>query len=346
MSWRGMKAETSQLHGGFGEIVLFPENVDDVWHLSHIVGPGDLVFASTFRAPESSADKIRPEKLEKRLVRLGIQVEKVEFHKYSARLRISGLIEQGVDAGSHHTLNIEPGFEISVIKDWKSTDLERIERAVTASIHGAVHILTIEEGDAALFRLRQYGPEPVFEVSMGSGKREGIGSRSAFFERLYQDVKDIDGPLVVAGPGFIKDDFVRYLRTVDPDRAEKTVVAETRRVGRGAVQDVIGQGVVDRLSEDLQLGHEVRLMEQLLGRIACDQPAAYGREEVSKALAYGACEVLMVSDLLLRDPGIVHLLDRAEETRTKVVIFSSSFDPGAQLDALGGIAALLRYRME
>ncbi len=85
-----MKADTSHLRGGFGEIVLFPESVDDVWHLSHIVVPGDLVYATTFRAPESSADKIRPEKLEKRLVRLGIRVEKVEFHRYSVRLRISG----------------------------------------------------------------------------------------------------------------------------------------------------------------------------------------------------------------------------------------------------------------
>jgi len=338
-----MKADISSLRGAFGEIVLFPESVDDLWHLSHLVGPGDLVFADTFRAPESSADKIRPEKLEKRLVRLGIRVEKVEFHKYSVRLRISGRIEHGIDAGSHHTLNLEPGYEISVIKDWKYTDLERIERAVRASIHKAVHILTIEEGDAELFRLRQYGPEPVVEISMGSGKGAGIDSRSAFFERVSQHIKEIDGPLVIAGPGFIKDDFLRYLRTIDPETVEKTVVAETRRVGRGAVQDVIGQGVVDRLSEDLQLGREVRLIESLLERIACDQPSAYGRKEVKKAVSYGACEVLLVSDLLLRDPEIVDLLDRAEETKTKVVIFSSSFDPGAQLDALGGIAALLRY---
>ena len=338
-----MKADLSLLQRDFGEITLFPESVDDLWHLSHLVGPGDLVFANTFRAPESSADKIRPEKLEKRLVRLGIRVEKVEFHKYSVRLRISGQIEHGVDEGSHHTLNLEPGYEISVIKTWRATDLERIERAVRASIHKAIHILTIEEGDAELFRLRQYGPEPVTQVSMGSGKSAGIDSRSAFFERVYQQVEAVDGPLVIAGPGFIKDDFMRYLRTIDPETAEKTVVAETRRVGRGAVQDVIGQGVVERLFEDLQLGHEVRLIESLLERIACDEPVAYGREEVRKAVSYGACEVLLISDLLLRDPEIVDLLERAEKTNTKIVVFSSSFDPGAQLDALGGIAALLRY---
>lgn len=340
-----MKSDTSALHGNSGEIILFPESIDDLWHLSHLVGPGDLVFAHTFRAPESAADKIRPEKLEKRLVRLGIRVERVEFHKYSVRLRISGQIEHGVDAGSHHTLNVEPGHEISVTKTWRITDLERIERSVRASLHKAIHILTIEEGDAELFRLRQYGPESVVQTSMGSGKGAGIDSRSSFFETVHQQIQVVEGPLVIAGPGFIKDDFLRYVKTVDPETAERCVVAETRRTGRGAVQDVIGQGVVDRIHEDIQLGREVRLMEQLLERIACEQPVAYGLGEVKNAVTYGACETLLVSDLLLRDPGIAELLLQAEEMNTKIVVFSSSFDPGAQLDALGGIAALLRYRV-
>jgi protein pelota len=40
---------------------------------------------------------------------------------------------------------------------------------------------------------------------------------------------------------------------------------------------------------------------------------------------------------------VVHLMERAELTRAQVTVFSSSFDPGKQLGALGGIAALLRF---
>jgi protein pelota len=143
-----LKAEYGDLQKSYGEIRLFPETIDDIWHLDHLIYPGDLVFATSFRTVDVASDKIRPEKAEKRPVRLGIRVEKVEFHHYANRLRVTGTIEQGMDIGAHHTLNVEPGYEISVIRNWNHRDLERIERAVKASVYDVLHILSIEEGEA------------------------------------------------------------------------------------------------------------------------------------------------------------------------------------------------------
>lgn len=338
-----MKAEFCELQRSFGEIRLFPENVDDLWHLEHLVTPGDLVFATTLRTVETPGDKIRPEKLEKRPVRLGIRVGKLEFHPYVVRLRISGIIEQGTDIGAYHTLNIEPGYEISVVRQWKPIDLERIDRAVKASVFDVVHILTIEEGEAELFRIRQYGPEGVVTVTMGSGKGGETDSRAAFFERVAGHLEGITGPLVIAGPGFVKEDFLRALRVHNPGLAAKAIVMETRRIGSGAVQEVIGHAVLDRIAGDIQLGREVQLMDEFLARMAKGLPVAYGRAEVQMATDSGAVEQLLVSDALIRDPVVVHIMERAELTRSQVTVFSGSFDPGKQLAALGGIAALLRF---
>jgi len=60
-----MKAEAADSNLSPGEIRLFPESADDLWHLSHIVSPGDFVFATTFRTVDAPSDKIRPEKLER-----------------------------------------------------------------------------------------------------------------------------------------------------------------------------------------------------------------------------------------------------------------------------------------
>jgi protein pelota len=338
-----MKAEQGELQRSFGEIRLFPESLDDLWHLSHLIGPGDLVFATTLRSVEIASDRVRPEKPEKRPVRLGIRVGKVEFHKFANRLRIHGVIEQGPEAGSHHTLNVEAGYEISVIKRWRQVDLDRIDRAVSSSVFEAVHIVTLEEGDAEIFRIRQFGPEGVLSVSAGSGKESGQDTRQEFFARVASHLSAITGPLVIAGPGFAKDDFMKYLRGGFPERAGRCLVAETRRIGYGAVQEVIGQGILEKIHEDLQLGNEVRNMNDLLGRIGKGLPVAYGRAEVQRAIDYGACERLLVLDSLLRDEGIVHLIDRAELMNAGIVVFSSEFEPGRQLDGLGGIAALLRY---
>jgi protein pelota len=339
-----MKAEYGELKGDFGEIRLLPESLDDLWHLQHLIAPGDLVFATTFRSVETSGDKLRPEKVEKRPVRLGIRIERLEFSEHGVRLRLFGIIEHGVDIGAHHTLNVETGYEISVIKAWRPIDRERIIRSVRASVYGVIHILTIEEGEAELFRLRQYGPESVISITAGSGKGAETESRTGFFDTVLSYITEISGPLIIAGPGFIKDDFVKRARNQGCPAAERAVIVETRRIGRGAVQEVIGKGTLEKLFDDLQLSREVRMMDEVLMRISKDGAVTYGRQEVTDAITYGATEQVLIVDTLLRDPEIMRIIEAAESMRAAVVILSSQFEPGERLAALGGIAALLRYK--
>jgi len=100
-----------------GTIRLRVETDDDLWHLYNIVREGDVVHALTERREETASDKIRSERGEKKKMILGIQVEKVEFHEFSDRLRILGVIVEGPqDLGSHHTLNIEKGDDLLVVR--------------------------------------------------------------------------------------------------------------------------------------------------------------------------------------------------------------------------------------
>jgi protein pelota len=342
-----VKAEFLEFRGSHGEVRLFAESVDDLWHLSHLVRPGDLVFATTFRSVETVQDKIRPEKPEKKPVRLGIRVEGVAFHPYANRLRLSGVIEHGVDQGSHHTINLDAGTELSVIKTWRQVDMDRIDRAVKATTSGAVHILAVEEGEAELYRIRQYGPDLVSTLTQGSSKGAESGSaRGLLFERVAQIFADVTGTIVIAGPGFVKDEAAKYLKEKIPDLKDRCITVETRRSGRGAVTEALGKGVLERITGDLQLKREAELLETFLERMGKGEPVAYGRAEVEEAVTNGAAEQVLVIDEMVRNRNVADLLDRAEYVRAKVTVFSSLFDPGQQLAALGGIAAVLRYRMK
>jgi protein pelota len=270
----------------------------------------------------------------------------VAFHPYANRLRISGVIEHGVDEGSHHTINLDAGSELSVIKTWRQVDLDRIERAVKASTSGAVHILSVEEGEAELYRIRQFGPEIVATVIQGSSKGSDPGGRASLFERVAALVGEVTGTVVIAGPGFVKDEVAKYLREKIPDLKERCLTVETRRSGRGAVTEALGKGVLERITGDLQLKREAELLDLFLERMGKGEPVAYGRAEVEEAVSAGAVEQVLVIDDMVRNKDIADLLERAERTRSKVTVFSSLFDPGAQLLALGGIAAILRYRMK
>ena len=151
-----MRVLKRNLRGGDGEISILAETLDDLWHLKYIIEKGDLVFAVTKRKADAATDKLRPEKVEKKVIRLGVRVESLEFHKFSNRLRVHGVIEYGMDIGSHHTLNIEEATELSIVKVWKKDQLERIDEAEAASRRPSVIIVAVEEGDADIGLVRHY----------------------------------------------------------------------------------------------------------------------------------------------------------------------------------------------
>jgi protein pelota len=347
-----MKVNKEELRGDYGEISLTPESLDDLWHLKYIIEPGDRVFSMTFRAVDSISDKIRPDKVEKKLVRLGVNAESVEFHKFSNRLRIKGTIISDLDAGAYHTLNIEPYTELSIIKHWKADQIERIRDAIEAAKRPEIEIVTIEEGEAAIGYLRQYGIEEVSRVRQtSSGKREGIDARADFFAEVAKQLKYADKvqTFVVAGPGFIKDDFVKYLKNNNPEIAQKVIVEDTSSIGSSGFQEVLRRGAIQRVAEETRITREAQLIEELLAGIAKGGKVTYGFSEVKKAVDYGAVETLLIADEVLRGyrekgaTAIESLMRDVEHSRGRVVIFSTEFEPGQRLEKIGGIAALLRF---
>jgi protein pelota len=351
-----MKVNKEELKGDYGEITLTPESLDDLWHLKYIVEPGDLVFSLTFRALDSAtSDKLRPEKMDKRPVRLGVRVESVEFHKFSNRLRIKGTIVSDVDAGMYHTLNIEPYSELSIIKHWKADQIERIRDAIEAARLPEIEIVTIEEGEAAIGYLRQYGVEEISRVrQMSSGKREGTDARADFFAEVAAQLKHAEKvkTFVIAGPGFIKDDFVKYLKNNARDVADRVIVEDTSSIGSSGFQEVLRRGAIERVAEEMRISREAKLIERLMVEIATDGKATYGYEQTKIAIEYGAVETLLIADETLRNfrekgaRGIEHLIKDVERSRGRVVIFSTEFEPGQRLEKLGGMAALLRFKVQ
>ncbi len=336
---------------GEGEVKLLPESIDDLWHLKHLIEKGDLVYALTFRKVESATDKLRPEQKERRPMRLGVRVESVEFHRFANRLRVSGTIESGQDVGSHHTLSIEPMRDVSIVKKWRADQLERINKAIEESNRPEIAILTIESGEAHIGVLRQYGVEEVSSITQEGGKLEEA-SQPTFFAEVYEQLLHTGAHnYVIAGPGFIKDDFVRYASQRDKEFEDRCVIENTTSVGISGFQEALRRGAVDRLVKDAHLVTEARLIEALMKEIAADGKAAYGMDEVKRAEEWGAVETLLIADDTLRqererDTDIDALLTRVNNAQGRVVVFSTEFEPGKRLEKLGGIAALLRFRLE
>ncbi|WP_202318749.1 mRNA surveillance protein pelota [Archaeoglobus neptunius] len=340
-----MQIVEENLRGNEGEIKIIPETLDDLWHLKYIIEKGDIVFATTKRASQSS-DKLRSDK-EMITVRLGIEVEKVEFHKFANRLRISGKIVAGIEESGYHTLNITVNKEISIIKNWKDEQLERLRRAVEESNRPEIVMLTLEEGYAVAGVLRQWGVEEVFEERMGYGKGMGDG-RGEFFGKVVSKLENVDFRyLIIAGPGFAKNDFYEFLKSRNPEMAKKAIVVDVSSVGSRGFIEILKRKVVDKIVGEIRLSEEAEYIDRLLEGISRGEKVAYGLEEVKKAHNYRAIEILLVADEFLmieREKWDVDgFMREVEESAGKVVIMSTEFEPGKRLMSLGGIAALLRF---
>jgi stalled ribosome rescue protein Dom34 len=79
---------------------------------------------------------------------------------------------------------------------------------------------------------------------------------------------------------------------------------------------------------------------------------AYGEKELAKAMNEGAIETLLVSADILRDPAamidgvpVSSWVKGISDIGAELVQCSSDHDSGEQLDNMGGVIALLRYRM-
>ncbi|AKB35178.1 putative cell division protein [Methanosarcina siciliae C2J] len=348
-----MRVTKRSLRGREGEIAVTAETLDDLWHLKYIVEKGDLVFALTKRKADAASDKLRPEKVEKVKVRLGIRVEEMEFHKFANRLRIHGPIEHGMDAGSYHTLNVEIGTNISIFKEhWKNDQLQRIQDAEEAGKRPKVVIVAVEEGDADIGFVRHYGIEVYSHIRQSSGKREN-GLRSEFFREIVDQLRHAvpeDASIVIAGPGFTKEDFLKYFHETEPEIASKALTEDTSMIGMSGFQEVLRRGAVDRIMQESRIARESSLMEDLLREISMDGKAAYGFADVKNALNYGAVETLLIADETLREgrekgEDIDKVLMKVEQAQGKVVVFSTAFEPGEKLHKLGGVAALLRFKV-
>ncbi len=333
-----------------GSIKLLPQNLDDLWHLYNLVEPGDLVRATTYRREERRTDKVRPERRDKVRLKLGIRVESVEFHEFADRLRVHGVIEEGArDLGSHHTLNVEPGSRVDVVKEWREPHLRRIREAVEATEEPLVTLVSLDDEAALVARMHQYGIREVAEIrSRGGGKLYAAPpTKEEFFAQILQKLRQLEPSegLVILGPGFTREEFLHYGREREPALLKEAQTFGTGHGGMTGIQEALKGGLATKLLQESRIGMETRLVESVLVEVAKDGLYAYGPEEVRQSVEAGAVDTLLITDEMCRSRDAEELMHRVEERRGKVVVVSTHHDAGRKLRSLGGAAALLRYRV-
>ena len=329
------------------------ETPSDLWRIARFVRVGDSVGASTTRRdPEAPADVAGAERARRRVF-LTVRAEQVEFHGFSKHVRITGPIVEGpFDIGRHHTLDLAEGDEVSVLKP----ELAPGERAILdEGLAGAneptILLAAVDWGDSSFVRLRGRAIEPVADLRRTIAGKRYAGGQGEKDRRVYVDeileVLRREGAgataIVVAGPGFLKEELARRLAEDEPALSKKTRVYPTSESGRVGVDELLRSGKASEALRGSVAAEESEVVERLVRSLAGGLRAAVGPREVAEALDAGAVETLLIADTLLPDPAIAPILTGAREARVRVLVVREEGDAGRRLEGLGRVAAILRY---
>lgn len=344
-----MKSETQNLR--LGQWRMAPENADDLWLLSVVILPGDRCTAVTTRKIQKSEKSA-----ERRTMVLTVDVENVALEGES--LRILGVVREGTDdvpSGEHHSLVVDVGTSITIVKDsWSHDQVQRLRESCEAQ-PPAVLILAFDRDEATLAVMRRTGYQTLAHLA-GQVEKKRMAERQGvkFYDHLVQTLKEYDARLqpktiILASPGFWKEEFLKSVDDVQLRR--KFVLATTSGGHEGAIAEVLHRDEVKTALAQDRVAKEVRLVERVMEGIAKGSAVAYGLADVKSAADAGAVATLLVSDgkiasmRLARSfetlDGVLRTVDAA---KGEIVIVGSSHAGGKRLDGLGGVAAILRYR--
>jgi len=332
-------------------IKLKPESVEDLWHLEKIIKPGDLVETLTERKREEESEVFREK------MKLTIEVEKTEFHKDYGALKILGTIQEGpedkISLGSHHSFKINQRDVLTIQKkEWKKHELKRLKEAKEESKQPKITIAIMDERTAQVFMIKSYGAEKKAEVQLpGKGKYADTSQKGKYYKQItdvLQEKETETDRYIVAGPGFEPDNYLDYLKQNNQKIHENSIRLKTNNIGEKGIYELMKQDKIDKVLRKSRLKDETRAINQLMTQISKEEKATYGYKEVEKAVEYGAIEKLLVTEnkLFSEEDKLSELMEKTEQKNGEVKIISNENPESEKLESLGGIAAILRYKID
>lgn len=342
-----------------GIIEVVPETLDDLWHLSHIIESGDNASSKTTRRiQDNTGDKLRSDRGVKKTFYLGLDIENISFHLFTGKLRLTGVITRGpedlIPLGSHHTLEVKLNTPITIKKGhWPKWAIKRLNQAIDASKKLSAIIIVLEDDTATIGLMRQFGIEYYGPIKGHvSGKRIVDKNRQKnivqFYEKVIESIQKFDSiqNIVIAGPGFVKNDFYDYIKDKYKDLAKMSVIEATGSGGRNGISEVLKKGTVEKLTSENRVALEMGAINRLLGEIGRNSSKiAYGIKQTKDAINLGAVSELLILDTKVASENMGDLMDMVENMKGEVMVVSSEHEGGKQLESLGGMAAILRYEI-
>ena len=206
--------------------------------------------------------------------------------------------------GSYHTLDLELHSSFTLRKqEWDSVALDRVEMACNPAHQADVAAITMHEGLANVCLItehltisRQKIEHTIPRKRKGLCAQHDRGMEKFFDAIIAAIVKHIDFSIVkaviIASPGFIKDEFLQYMLNKAScegeknllDHRNKFILLHSSNGFKHALTEILQDPLVLNRLSDTKAAEEIKLLDQFM-HLLNDEPekAYYGLEVVERA---------------------------------------------------------------
>lgn len=327
-------------------IKLVPESFEDLYLLARIISPDDVISSKSYRRFKPSEGDTG----EQKEVFVKLILDKLEIDRSAGRLRLTGKIEEArpeefVRLGTYHTINIGPGDALEIAKpEWREYILKRIKQAVQDGKRPRLGIIVMDDEKATVAYIMGYGIEIKTEIysklSKKMKEKDFEKQRTVYFNELLDMVSRMDVEMVImAGPGFTKDDLKKYIEANGIKINRKLFYASASDAERSGIREVMQSPSTSKILESEHVKTEFHYLNLFFDTLRTGK-AIYGPEKVKKALEEYQIGAVIVNDSVINGEQMKELLDAADKSGVHIEIFNSEDEAGKQLAGFKDIAGI------
>jgi protein pelota len=223
--------------------------------------------------------------------------------------------------GAYHTIDLELNRKFEITKpEWDSISLGRVESACDVTQNADVAAVIMQEGIAHICLITSNMTLVRSKIDMAiPRKRKNQPSQhekglARFYEAVMQGILrhvnfDIVKCVLIASPGFVKDQFHEYMfqqavktdNKVLLDNKSKFMLIHASSGFKHSLKEVLQDSAVIAKMSDTKAAGEVKRLEAFYTMLQCEPARAfYGKKHVQQAVDAQAVETLLISDNLFR----------------------------------------------
>lgn len=331
-----------------GILTLNITSNEDLWILETMLKDVESISGQTTRIHKMG------DKEERKHVFVVLDVENIKYDEHTDNLRILGKIidgkpEEFIQRGKYQTIEVGKGSKISVKKNWKKYELRRIKDSEKYSKNPNISVILIDR-EKAIFALvsgERIRYQQVIRSSLHKDDDNYEMKQRSYFGKVLSEISSLDGPIIIAGPGFTKDNMKNFISQKSPDLVKRIFFDSCSYVGPNGIKELRKKGAFRRLSENFHLAKEQEFIDKFMELLSREpNKVAYGLAGVKKAYEYRAINKLLISyDLLRSNAKMGEIVNSLMNTKKDVIIVLDKSENVEQIEGFDGVMALLMFKI-